>query len=238
MHPITPSPNSTMPRSRRVAIASPPPGFNLSTSPHHPSPPPSPTASAHPASPPIPLRSPLRPRARTLAPVHKPTPPTPPPQPDDPAIAVHMPLAFPRNPSFGSLNGLLDAFAAPADKALPRPPDSPLPLSPVDDGSASSTSSLLAAAPLSKRTHALLELLSSERAYASDLALIRDIHIPLALGTHPPVYLHSTPLTPPQASPRRSTPRPRRPRTPPAPPRAPSPPPPTPPPPPRPPARP
>lgn len=36
--------------------------------------------------------------------------------------------------------------------------------------------------PVSKRTHAMLELLNSERAYASDLALIRDVHIPLALG--------------------------------------------------------
>lgn len=35
---------------------------------------------------------------------------------------------------------------------------------------------------MTKRMHALRELLSSERAYASDLALIRDIHIPLALG--------------------------------------------------------
>lgn len=34
-----------------------------------------------------------------------------------------------------------------------------------------------------KRYHALHELLSSERAYASDLALIREVHIPLALGT-------------------------------------------------------
>ena len=33
-----------------------------------------------------------------------------------------------------------------------------------------------------KRQHALHELLSSERAYASDLALICDVHIPLALG--------------------------------------------------------
>ena len=33
-----------------------------------------------------------------------------------------------------------------------------------------------------KRYHALHELLSSERAYASDLALIREVHIPLALG--------------------------------------------------------
>ena len=34
-----------------------------------------------------------------------------------------------------------------------------------------------------KRYHALHELLSSERAYASDLALIREVHIPLAQGT-------------------------------------------------------
>ncbi|KAJ6590157.1 hypothetical protein DFH09DRAFT_1027398 [Mycena vulgaris] len=35
---------------------------------------------------------------------------------------------------------------------------------------------------LSKRQHALLELLSSERAYASDLTLILEVHIPLAQG--------------------------------------------------------
>jgi dynamin-binding protein len=34
----------------------------------------------------------------------------------------------------------------------------------------------------SKRSHALIELIESERAYASDLALIRDIHLPVALG--------------------------------------------------------
>lgn len=35
---------------------------------------------------------------------------------------------------------------------------------------------------MKKRNHALHELLSSERAYGSDLALIREVHIPLALG--------------------------------------------------------
>lgn len=35
---------------------------------------------------------------------------------------------------------------------------------------------------MTKRHHAMHELLSSERAYASDLALIREVHIPLALG--------------------------------------------------------
>ncbi|KAI0343603.1 hypothetical protein BDW22DRAFT_1316527, partial [Trametopsis cervina] len=51
-----------------------------------------------------------------------------------------------------------------------------------------------------KRTHALLELLSSERAYASDLALIRDIHIPLALGAcSSPAPLQNAPPTPPSS---------------------------------------
>lgn len=40
---------------------------------------------------------------------------------------------------------------------------------------------------VTKRYHALHELLSSERAYASDLALIREVHIPLALGHY---YYH------------------------------------------------
>ncbi|KAG8739509.1 hypothetical protein FRC11_000683, partial [Ceratobasidium sp. 423] len=45
-----------------------------------------------------------------------------------------------------------------------------------------STTTSLPEQKTSKRTHALLELLSSERAYASDLALIRDIFLPLAQG--------------------------------------------------------
>ena len=65
-----------------------------------------------------------------------------------------------------------------------------VPLSPVDidDGDSSTGSSPIsnnAMSPLpavSKRNHVLLELLSSERAYASDLAFLRNIHIPLALG--------------------------------------------------------
>jgi hypothetical protein len=47
---------------------------------------------------------------------------------------------------------------------------------------------------VSKRTHALYELLSSERAYASDLAFVRDVYIPLALGEWPrsfPVACHA-----------------------------------------------
>ena len=81
----------------------------------------------------------------------------------------------------------------PCRKSLPESPIMP-PLSPVDttdDGESSSGSSsslnnnTTSSSPaMSKRTHALLELLSSERAYASDLAFIRDIHIPLALGEY------------------------------------------------------
>ena len=43
------------------------------------------------------------------------------------------------------------------------------------------------AASTSKRKHALLELLSTERAYAADLALVKDIHIPLSRG-QPPAF--------------------------------------------------
>ncbi|KAF8845915.1 hypothetical protein BDN67DRAFT_1872 [Paxillus ammoniavirescens] len=50
---------------------------------------------------------------------------------------------------------------------------------------------------MTKRMHALLELLTSERAYASDLALIRDIHIPLALGQPAPFNTTSPPSPPP-----------------------------------------
>ena len=65
-----------------------------------------------------------------------------------------------------------------------------VPLSPVDidDGDSSTGSSPISNNAMSpppavpKRNHVLLELLSSERAYASDLAFLRDIHIPLALG--------------------------------------------------------
>ncbi|KAH7102142.1 hypothetical protein BKA62DRAFT_118078 [Auriculariales sp. MPI-PUGE-AT-0066] len=39
---------------------------------------------------------------------------------------------------------------------------------------------------ISKREHALHELLNTERSYANDLAIIRDVHIPLALGLPAP----------------------------------------------------
>ncbi|KAI9454942.1 Dbl homology domain-containing protein [Russula earlei] len=95
-------------------------------------------------------------------------------------------------------------------------PDKPLPITPLSTASPSSvdvstldspsrrdlidspppSATLPSKAPsgLSKRTHALLELIESERAYASDLALIRNIHLPVALGHEPPIP------TPPESS--------------------------------------
>ncbi|KAA1476965.1 hypothetical protein DENSPDRAFT_785820 [Dentipellis sp. KUC8613] len=90
------------------------------------------------------------------------------------------------------------------EKPLPLAPEPSIGGSTLVNEPRTSTSSepaTAAAKPISKRTHALLELLSSERAYASDLALIRDIHIPLALdrglcaGEQAPF-----PITPPQSS--------------------------------------
>jgi hypothetical protein len=52
------------------------------------------------------------------------------------------------------------------------------------NASASSSTPALSAYT-TKRTHALTELLASERVYASDLAIMRHVHIPLALGQPP-----------------------------------------------------
>lgn len=49
-----------------------------------------------------------------------------------------------------------------------------------------------------KRTHALTELLTSERVYASDLAIMRHVHIPLALS-QPPQF-HPPPSNDPSSS--------------------------------------
>ena len=51
--------------------------------------------------------------------------------------------------------------------------------------SQSSSSTGSSQSSMTKRQHALHELLSSERAYASDLSLISDIYIPSALGKFP-----------------------------------------------------
>lgn len=139
-----------------------------------------------PSSPPIPARSPLRPRpqSRSFAEIL----PTPPPSEGDQEQIqeqeLDMPLSFQmRNRSFPSLNGLADVVDA-------QDPSKPLPLRPVsplimDEDSTSPASSLAQTPTLTKRQHVLHELLASERAYASDLALIREVHIPLALGMSP-----------------------------------------------------
>lgn len=100
--------------------------------------------------------------------------------------------------SLGSISTLVDSRASyrakTPDKPLPILPPSPLPEETFDPdvsfgsepsslGGLSATSSSFPTT--SKRNHALLELLTSERSYAQDLCLIRDIHIPLAYGTFP-----------------------------------------------------
>src|ERR1700691_2818410 len=135
-------------------------------------------------SPPVPARSPLRPRPRAIVSSTQVLA-------DARNLAAQMddmPLAH----SYESLSGLLDSMglgenlpSPDGEHMLPARPDSPSAISPLDDESeeAALSSSLPPTPPtMSRRTHALIELLTSERAYASDLALIRDIHIPLALG--------------------------------------------------------
>ena len=132
---------------------------------------------------------------------------------EDDARLILMPSL--RESFGGSLTALLATLEAETlqDKALPLPPDQDDELTidygdeieeedyDPDPSQPSSTDSLTLGIPtcpapaspitpnqpavMTKRVHALRELLSSERAYASDLALIRDIHIPLALGRSP-----------------------------------------------------
>ncbi|KAL0955621.1 hypothetical protein HGRIS_001854 [Hohenbuehelia grisea] len=114
-----------------------------------------------PHSPPVPPRSPLRPPPRR-------------PQP------LHMSIVTNIEASSGN-DSKAQESAASADSPIPlsasllKQQQEPIP-SPVSAQTRASKSAL------TKRQHALHELLSSERAYASDLALIKDVHIPLALG--------------------------------------------------------
>ncbi|KAF7289243.1 DH domain-containing protein [Mycena indigotica] len=77
-------------------------------------------------------------------------------------------------------------------EAPPPPPPPRSPLRPPPTASTTTIETVLqstATTPeptLSKRQHALHELLSSERAYASDLTLILEVHIPLAQGPMTP----------------------------------------------------
>ena len=103
---------------------------------------------------------------------------------------------------------LNDKPRAPPYLSMPRTPspDKPLPITPLSPSSPNSMDDSTLDSPslrdptdsppptatlsaeniisrgLPKRNHALLELIESERAYASDLALLRDIHLPVALG--------------------------------------------------------
>ncbi|ESK85548.1 rho guanyl nucleotide exchange [Moniliophthora roreri MCA 2997] len=214
------------PRSRRVGMARPPTEFSLSNLLYIPSSPPSSPVTP---SPPIPARSPLRPPPRSSistnttyssAPVSTDQRlssgssfsaklPTPPPSEGD-FDPTTMTLSFQvedgDDTHFPSLSGILQGVipeAMEVAKTVPIHPESPLALSPMDDEATSSSSSLAGqpgqTTPLTKRQHALLELLSSERAYASDLALVRAVYIPLALG-HPAPLNTSAPITPPHSS--------------------------------------
>ncbi|KAF8627627.1 hypothetical protein AX15_004324 [Amanita polypyramis BW_CC] len=147
-----------------------------------------------------------------------PKPDTPPPlAPEDTAVVAAtdppIPGSYPiRIPSgFHTLDGLLDTIAnLNPDEHLKmkhyasQRSESPLSISQTEadeERSSSSSSSIGQPQPqpsMSKRQHALQELLSSERAYASDLVLICDLHIPLALGHEG--GLHAPTLTPPNSS--------------------------------------
>lgn len=231
-------PTMEKPRSRRVGMANAPSDYQLPSLIHDSASPPLSATPHIPVTPPLPIRSPLRPSSRSISgsTVPGPTtkarpqafirPSTPPPLDlDDFAAIAEAAIPEPfhmRNRSFPTLNGLLDSVSTKSDegvltsKTLPLRPDSPLSLSLMDDEPASSTSSLAQQPAMTKRQHALHELLSSERAYASDLALIREVHIPLALGNDAllssdprglttvlsgqTVPLHATPISPPNSS--------------------------------------
>jgi len=200
----TPSPELApkTPRSRLVVMSNPPsqlsrPSLTLSQT-HTPESP-----SPRIASPPLPVRSPLRPAARSISSQSASgpaktrlnraysldTPSTS--ELDDFAAIVKtaIPLSFQMRDqhNFPAMEELLDALNSDdsfMSKSLPLRPDSPLSLSLLDDENDISyvAPSTQPQTPMTKRHHALHELLSSERAYASDLALIREVHLPLALG--------------------------------------------------------
>ncbi|KAJ2918527.1 hypothetical protein MD484_g1862, partial [Candolleomyces efflorescens] len=174
-----------------------------------------------------PLRSPLRPPARSLSTksslntrastATQDSLDTPPSSAiDDDSIIIVDPnspgggFQMTDRDSFPTIDELLEAVNAVdsgnvLSKSLTARPDSPptsLHSSNQAKSESSSSSSFSAQGPpqptMTKRQHALHELLSSERAYASDLALIREVHIPLALGQTVP--LQNMPASPPDSS--------------------------------------
>ena len=209
------------PHSRRVGVSGPPSYYRLSTSTTDTSdsvswttPPSSPLLTS--SSPPRPPRSPLRPtgpqqRVSSSSSL----------KPDTPDIAADiddvMPLS--RSRSFGSFSGMLTSQTTstiPGGWGRAPTPDKPWPITPdpstssatlYDDhdhthesatladssfASSSGLSSFLKPTKSTKRVRALEELLSSERAYASDLAILRDIHIPLAAGEYAPDFMSAS----------------------------------------------
>ncbi|TBU38046.1 hypothetical protein BD309DRAFT_972704 [Dichomitus squalens] len=125
-----------------------------------------------------------------------------------------MPLLHSR--SLGSVSGLLDPpLSQPRRSATP---DKPLPLTPQPSMSTASLS--IGAEPsedddatllpptdvtdsprtsnMTRREHALIELLKSERTYATDLTYLRDLHMPLASGQMS--SFSANPATPPGSS--------------------------------------
>lgn len=182
--------NADSPRSRRVAQITPSP-YKATNAAHEPS---SPPATG---SPPLPPRSPLRPRNyRMSIDTRSSILSSPDSSFDYGSDATSMTsmnsLSHPR--SLGSLSTVVGPKTKAGDKPLPVLPPSPLLEGSIDgeDITSSRPSSLhlSASCPTSKRHHALLELLTSERAYAADLSLIRDLHMSLALGVSPiPSYV-------------------------------------------------
>ena len=161
-------------------------------------------------SPPLPLRSPLRPPPRSLNSPR--ALPMPPPMLRmgssstfsvntlvDPFPTTDIVIDGPFLSEKPKVPPLLSVPRTPSpDKPLPitpsstsssptltdeHSPDSASPRDPIDSPPRSATHQpKVLSSGLTKRTHALLELIESERAYASDLALIRNVHLPVALG--------------------------------------------------------
>ncbi|TFK66039.1 hypothetical protein BDN72DRAFT_163537 [Pluteus cervinus] len=111
-------------------------------------------------------------------------------------VAGNRPSSFPGSAESGVRpDSPVDDSRASQGRLL-QPPQTPG-IGPANgDGLTSPTRSKQS--PMTKRHHALHELLSSERAYASDLALLRDLHIPMALGQTVPFQF--MPVSPPTSS--------------------------------------
>ncbi|KZT50921.1 hypothetical protein CALCODRAFT_162013 [Calocera cornea HHB12733] len=176
----TPSPINTK-RSRRHGV------INL----------PAPDVPPSPTLPPLPPRSPLRNRARSSA--------------DSATIAASLasgnaapnPSSIPDVTPASALS--VETRSSLLDVAISS---SPLSLSAAAFGPTSASGSTTSLSPsiaasvagssgTTKRTHALRELLDTERAYASDLALVRDVYVRLARDPMDPFAAAPLPTGPP-----------------------------------------